>query len=264
MAIDNAPFMIDRAVEEARRTGSHVDFLLADVLDHDLGSGQYDLVVFLGNPLSDFPVGDAFELARRVRRSLRRRGRFAVHYIDGFFPFVQETYLREGIEQEEPIRATRRFKAYDARSGSFAETYGNEATGKAWTIPAIPTPLRLCAACSGSCSRSRALSRSAREATWTSSARNRVKSPRTTFARRQSSRRGWAAAGFVCPISERFLRGCTSIEVRGLSRPTRVRMPIPSPRDAYGRRTRSAPCPSSPAQRLPALHIRAREGACNR
>ena len=129
-AIDNAPFMIDLAVEEARRRGSHVDFLLADVLNHDFGTGQYDLVAFLGNTLSDFPAVEAFELARRVKRSLRRHGRFAVHYIDGFFPFVQEAYSREGIQQKEPFRVTRRFKAYDAQSGSYVETYRNETTGE--------------------------------------------------------------------------------------------------------------------------------------
>jgi SAM-dependent methyltransferase len=148
--IDNAPFMIELARKEAEHRGSKVDFILADVLTYPLPSRRYDLIAFLGNTLSDFSLETGRRLMRRVKRSLAPGGRFAIHYLDGVFPFAVEGYPHEAVEQEEPVRITRRFKQYDLEAGAYTETYRNEATGEEtdytsflYTVPMVR--LGLCA-----------------------------------------------------------------------------------------------------------------------
>lgn len=126
--IDNAPFMIDLATQEADRRGSKAEFVLADVLTQDLGSHQYDLAVFLGNTVADFPPEDAVRLAEKIHGSLRPDGRFAIHYLDGAHVHIEGGYAREEVEQDRPVRIMRRFKEYRVRDSALVETYRNEDT----------------------------------------------------------------------------------------------------------------------------------------
>lgn len=128
-AVDFAPYMIQVAQEAARRRRSAVDFIQADVRTHDLGTEQFDVVVFLGNTVSDFPLDSFIRLGQQVSKALKPGGRFAIHYIDGLYQFVQEQYPREGVQQEEPVRITRSFKEYLPETASYVEVYVNEATG---------------------------------------------------------------------------------------------------------------------------------------
>jgi SAM-dependent methyltransferase len=74
--LDNAPFMIDLARQEAGRRGSSVEFVLADVLEHDLRPQHYDLVAFIGNTVSDFSLEAAVRLVEKVQTAVRPGGRF--------------------------------------------------------------------------------------------------------------------------------------------------------------------------------------------
>ena len=126
--LDNAPFMIDLARQEAGRRGSSVEFVLADVLEHDLRSQHYDLVAFMGNTVSDFPLEAAVRLVEKVETALRSGGRFVIHYIDGAYAFIEGSYPKEEDEQLEPVKITRRFKIYRAEDSAIVETYRNEST----------------------------------------------------------------------------------------------------------------------------------------
>lgn len=130
-AVDFAPFMIQVAQEAARRRRSSVDFIQADVRTYDLGTEQFDVVVFLGNTVSDFALDSFIRLGQKVSESLKPGGRFAIHYIDGLYQFVQKQYPREDVQQEEPVRITRSFKEYVPETASYVEVYANEATGDA-------------------------------------------------------------------------------------------------------------------------------------
>lgn len=153
-ALDNAPFMLDLARQEAARRGSPVEFVLADALAYDLGARQYDLVAFLGNTVSDFPLEATLCLVGEVNRALKDGGRFAIHYIDGLHPFITDDYLKEEVEQHQPVRITRRFKEYRVEDAAVVETYRNEDTQETYdytsyiyTAPLIrtlvPSPLSL-------------------------------------------------------------------------------------------------------------------------
>jgi SAM-dependent methyltransferase len=131
-AIDFAPYMIQLAQEAARNRQSTVQFLQADVLTHDLGTEQFDLVVFLGNTISDFPLSSFIELGQKISRSLKQAGRFAIHYVDGLHQFIQESYPRQEVQQEKPERITRRFKTYLPEKAGYIEIYKNEETGETY------------------------------------------------------------------------------------------------------------------------------------
>jgi SAM-dependent methyltransferase len=127
-AIDFAPYMIQLAHEEASRCRSRIDFILADVLTHDLGLDRFDLAVFLGNTVSDFSPSNFSRLAGKVSRALKPNGRFAIQYIDGLLHFQAESSAGKGIQQEKPERITWRFKEYQAKKGAYVIIYGNEST----------------------------------------------------------------------------------------------------------------------------------------
>jgi SAM-dependent methyltransferase len=120
-AIDFAPYMIERARQEASERGSTVEFVTADVLEHDLGHARFDLVAFLGNTLSDFSLNRFVRLANRAH-----------HYVDGLHDFIEGGYPKEAIQQEAPYRITRRFKHYLPEEAAYVETYVNEATGETY------------------------------------------------------------------------------------------------------------------------------------
>ena len=131
-AIDFAPYMIEQAQEKALKQDSTINFIQADVLTHDLGAEQFDVVVFLGNTVSDFPMSQFVQIGQRISKTLKQNGRFAVHYIDGLYQFVQEQYPRVGVQQEEPEKITRRFKEYLPEGAAYIEVYTNEATGEVY------------------------------------------------------------------------------------------------------------------------------------
>jgi SAM-dependent methyltransferase len=131
-AIDFAPYMIQRAHEAALRRRSTVDFIQADALTHDLGTERFELVVFLGNTVSDFSLNRFIQLGQKVSQALTRGGRFAIHYIDGLYQFIEEQYPREGVQQEEPERITRRLKEYQPETVAYIEVYTNEATNEVY------------------------------------------------------------------------------------------------------------------------------------
>jgi 2-polyprenyl-3-methyl-5-hydroxy-6-metoxy-1,4-benzoquinol methylase len=131
-AIDFAPYMIQLAKKRALKQGSTVSFIQADVLTHDLGAEQFDVVVFLGNTVSDFSMIRFVQIGQKIAKALKQNGRFALHYIDGLYQFVQEKYPREDVQQEEPEKITRRFKEYLPEEAAYIELYTNEATGEAY------------------------------------------------------------------------------------------------------------------------------------
>jgi SAM-dependent methyltransferase len=128
--IDFAPYMIELAQEEATRRGSTVNFILGDVLTHDLGVEQFDLVVFLGNTVQDFSPSNFMQVVRHVAQALKPTGRFAIHYLDRIYDlYAQENFPKEGIQQEEPERITYRFKEYLPDKGARVTVYSNESSG---------------------------------------------------------------------------------------------------------------------------------------
>lgn len=131
-AIDFAPYMIQLAKERALKQGSTVSFIQADVLTHDLGAEQFDVVVFLGNTVSDFSMNRFVQIGQKIAKAVKQNGRFALHYIDGLYQFVEEKYPREDVQQVEPEKITRRFKEYSPEEAAYTEVYTNEATGEAY------------------------------------------------------------------------------------------------------------------------------------
>jgi len=129
-AIDILPEMIELARKDAVARGSAVEFIQADVLSHDLGVDRFDLIVLLGNSVSDFTLPDFVRLARKVRKALRQKGRFVVHYLDGLHQFIENIYSRETVQQDQPERIVRRFKEYLPETAAYREIYRNEATGE--------------------------------------------------------------------------------------------------------------------------------------
>ncbi len=131
-AIDFAPYMIDLARQEAARLGSAVNFVQADVLSHPLPAEEFDLVVFLGNTVSDFSLQSFRRLSYKVKDALKPNKQFIIHYIDGLYSFIQGNYPKESIQQETPIRITRCFKGYLPETGAYIDVYKNEASGEVY------------------------------------------------------------------------------------------------------------------------------------
>jgi SAM-dependent methyltransferase len=131
-AIDFAPYMIQIAKERALKQGSTISFIQADILTHDLGVEQFDVVAFLGNTVSDFSMNQFVQIGQKIAKALKQNGRFALHYIDGLYQFVQEEYPREDRLQAEPEKITRRFKEYLPEEAAYIEVYTNEVTGEAY------------------------------------------------------------------------------------------------------------------------------------
>ena len=128
-AIDVSPGMIRLAREEAAKKRSAVTFIQADVLTYGWDTEQFDVVVLLGNTVSDFPLDGLVRLGDKVSAALRPGGSFAVHYLDGLYPFVEGEYARQEVQQEEPQQITRRFKEYRPESAAYVEEYTNTVTG---------------------------------------------------------------------------------------------------------------------------------------
>jgi len=132
LAIDFADFMIERAQRDADHRGSRVDFVQADVLTYDFGEDRFDLAVLMGNTISDLAPRDFSSLSREAYGALKDDGVFAVQYIDGVVYFESERFPDEGVEQEEPVRITRRYKEYRPEDAAWVMTYTNESTGESY------------------------------------------------------------------------------------------------------------------------------------
>jgi 2-polyprenyl-3-methyl-5-hydroxy-6-metoxy-1,4-benzoquinol methylase len=121
--IDQAPYLITLAREEAARRGAKADFIQADVLDHPLGEETYDLAVCFGNAITDFPHR-SFPLFRdRVVDALKPGGYFILEYIDGLERVAWISEPKEVIEQGVDSQIVRRFIEYDPVDGAYRLEY---------------------------------------------------------------------------------------------------------------------------------------------
>ncbi len=132
VALDHAPFMIERARRDAEHRGSRVEFVHADVLAHEFGEDRFDLAVLMGNTVADLAPRGFSSLVQKTYGALEADGLFAVQYIDGVVYFDRERFPAVAVEQEEPDRITRRFKEYRPEDAAWVTTYTNEATGETY------------------------------------------------------------------------------------------------------------------------------------
>ncbi len=130
VALDHAQFMIERARQDAEHRGSRVEFVHADVLAHEFGEDRFDLAMLMGNTVADLAPRDLSSLLKKTHRALKADGTFAVQYIDGVAYFERERFPQEAVEQEEPVRITRRYEAYRPEEAAWVTTYTNESTGE--------------------------------------------------------------------------------------------------------------------------------------
>jgi SAM-dependent methyltransferase len=133
--IELASVPIALAREEAARRGSKVDFVQADALTHDLGESVYDLVVCLGNAVSDFPHQHFPQFRDRVAEALTPQGRLVLGYRDGLVRVARMSEPREVVEQGAEDQIRRRFKRYDPVLGAYLSEYRNLTTGETYECP---------------------------------------------------------------------------------------------------------------------------------
>lgn len=140
VALDHAPFMIEQARRDAERRGSTVEFVHADVFAHEFGDERFDLAILLGNTIADLAPARFPSLVKKTHRALRAGGKFAVQYIDGILYFERERFPEEAVEQEEPVRITRRYQAYRPEDAAWVMTYTNESTGETYDYTSYVYP----------------------------------------------------------------------------------------------------------------------------
>jgi SAM-dependent methyltransferase len=128
--IDLAPGLIGMAKEEAARRGSTATFIQGDALVYPLGVGEYDLVVCIGNVISDFPHEEISQFRDRVHQALRPGGRFVIQHRDGVLRVLSMSKPAEAIEDGAEGKIRRRFKEYDPVRGAFVSEYHHLATGQ--------------------------------------------------------------------------------------------------------------------------------------
>lgn len=143
LGIDLAPFMIEQARRDSERRGSKVEFVQTDVLTHDVGEDRFDLAVLMGNTLADLAPSDFVSLLKRIHRALKPIGKFAMQYRDGVAYFEAERLQEEGVEQEEPVRITRRYKEHRPEEAAWVVTYTNESTGETYDYTSYIYPAGL-------------------------------------------------------------------------------------------------------------------------
>lgn len=128
--MDNAPYMLDLARDEARLMDSAVAFVEADVHKQDFGHELYDLVSCFGNSITDFPIQDFFHLGEKVAAALKDGGRFLVQYEDGNSRYLRRDAKWEGVYQEAPERITFSFIEYNPELGATVNKIRNETLGE--------------------------------------------------------------------------------------------------------------------------------------
>jgi SAM-dependent methyltransferase len=134
--IELASVPLGLAREEARRRRSKVDFVQADALTHDLGKSVYDLVVCLGNAISDFPHQSFPRFRDRMADALTPQGRLVLEYRDGLLRVAQMSEPREVVEQGADDQILRRFIKYDPALGAYLSEYRNLTTGETYECTA--------------------------------------------------------------------------------------------------------------------------------
>jgi SAM-dependent methyltransferase len=130
--LDLSPRMIESAKRDARKRKSAATFLLADILRHDLGDRQYDLVLLLGNCLQDIPHRSCLTLRDTVWRALEDGGHFVLDLFDGVLAFsVAKDHADEPV-REKPEKVTRSFTRYEPALCAYVEEYRNASTGESY------------------------------------------------------------------------------------------------------------------------------------
>jgi hypothetical protein len=124
--------MIELAKNDALKRKSAAIFLLADILKHDLGARQYDVVLLLGNCLQDIPHHDFLALRDAVWRALDGGGRFVLDLFDGVLAFSRARDQPEETIRETPETVTRSFMRYDPSRCAYVEEYRNVSTGESY------------------------------------------------------------------------------------------------------------------------------------
>ncbi|KPL08025.1 hypothetical protein AMJ86_02235 [bacterium SM23_57] len=142
--IDQAPYLIALARQEAIKRGSRVNFIQADVLTHPLGKDQYDLAVCFGNAILDFPHQRFPQFRDRVFHALKSGGHFIIEYIDGLLRVAHMSEPKEVVEHGLDSQILRRFTEYDPVTSTIKMEYrhlsSNETyhyTGYIYTGPLI-------------------------------------------------------------------------------------------------------------------------------
>ncbi len=143
VAIDQADFMIEQAQRDADQRRSRVQFVQADVLDHEFGDDTFDLAMLMGNTIADLAPSGFSPLAKKTHRALKGGGTLVVHYIDGVVYFERERFPEEAVEQEDPVRITRRYQEYRPGDAARVMTYTNESTGETYSYTTYVYPAGL-------------------------------------------------------------------------------------------------------------------------
>ena len=130
--IDLAPGLIALAREEANKRPSQASFSQGNVLTQGLGSGEYDLVVCLGNPIVDFPHEQFSRFRDKVHQALKPAGRLAVEYRDGVLRFLAMSDPEEVVEEGATGQIVRRFKEYDPELGAYKAEYRHLTSGETY------------------------------------------------------------------------------------------------------------------------------------
>jgi SAM-dependent methyltransferase len=132
--IDLAPGLISLAREEAKRRGSKVNFVQANVLNYPLGEEVYDLAVCFGNPLTDFPHKRFPGFRDRLFSALKPGGHFILEYMDGLERVAWLSEQKEVIEQGYDSQIIRRFKGYDPATSAYKMEYCRLSTKEVYEV----------------------------------------------------------------------------------------------------------------------------------
>jgi len=127
--MDFASYMVLLARKEASQRNSKVEFIEADIFEHDFGVNRFDLISCFDS-ISDFPVTDFAKLGAKISHALKFGGRFIVKYVDISYKYIQGNAAREGLYQESPERITYSIKGYLPEVGAVVNTIRNETRGE--------------------------------------------------------------------------------------------------------------------------------------
>jgi len=127
--VDFAPYMISLARQGTTLRSSTVEFVEADIFEHDFGQERFDLITCFDS-ISDFSILNFAKLSGKIARALKPGGRFVIKYADGSYKYILGKAKREGVYQETPERITYRIKGYLPEVGAVVNTIRNETRGE--------------------------------------------------------------------------------------------------------------------------------------
>jgi SAM-dependent methyltransferase len=143
-AVDSSPRLIELAREEARRRGSAVELVQADVLGYELEANNYDLALALGNPLLDFPPERFGPFRDSLAKALKPGAHAVFEYYDGVVSHRKWSEPAERITEREPEEIASRYLGYEAALGAFKLELHNRTRdekciyhGYVYTIPLL-------------------------------------------------------------------------------------------------------------------------------